>query len=188
MEQTAKLSFKSFPNSGIRIENYTFDFIGMKFHQHELVSKEFLFSEDIRNETQRVLNSLKDLFPASTDLKFVSVHARRTDYKEWMKWRLDGSLASKSYFLKAMDIMRARHNSNRTKLLFLVGSDDPDWCKEVFKSLDDVIVINTIHSKYSNVQPTWDLALMSACEHSILRYITMFINTFVQKDLASHSI
>jgi galactoside 2-L-fucosyltransferase 1/2 len=48
--------------------------------------------------------------------------------------------------------------------MFVVLSDDPEWCERELHA-DDVVVMKT-------KSPTQDLAIMAACNHSIIDYGT----------------
>jgi hypothetical protein len=62
-------------------------------------------------------------------------------------------------------------------VLFVLASDDEDWSKRMFSSEPDVVFTSSAKTKYSMNQPeTFDLAVMSQCNHSILRnVIVLFI-------------
>ncbi len=56
-------------------------------------------------------------------------------------------------------------------VIFVLASDDDLWCKKMFGHKDDVVFTSSV----SNVQqPTFDLVVMSQCNHSISRYIFYF--------------
>jgi len=42
------------------------------------------------------------------EIIFVSVHVRRTDFKEWMTEQVGGFVASKEFYVKAMDYLRTK--------------------------------------------------------------------------------
>ena len=49
----------------------------------------------------------------------VSVHVRRTDYRDYLDETYGGKLVSRSYFLSAMDIYKSKYNSSDTQVSFL---------------------------------------------------------------------
>jgi hypothetical protein len=93
-----------------------------------------------------------------------------TDYKRWLFRRGFGDLASRPYFLEAMNIFRKKYVTSSTAVLFVIASDDMAWCKKMFLNEIDVVLTSSSSSKFSKQQPTFDLAILSHCNHSILRY------------------
>ena len=74
-----------------------------------------------------------------------------------------GGLISAQYFHKAMDEYRNQFvKSSKDVLMFVVASDDLQWCKDNFKNLTDVFYVDDGNS------PLLDLAIMSKCNHSIV--------------------
>ena len=65
------------------------------------------------------------------DIKFVGVHVRRGqfgigDIEDLMKSRSEGGFyLSRAYFKTAMDYFRTKFSK---KVIFIVSSDDQDWC------------------------------------------------------------
>jgi len=103
------------------------------------------------------------------------------DYAAWMSEKGYGQVASSEYFLSAMDIFRKRYVTSSTAVLFVVASDDVNWHEKMFLNESDVVLTSTSSSKFSKQKPTFDLAILSQCNHSILRYNLTFIchNIFV---------
>ena len=53
-----------------------------------------------------------------------------------------------------------------------MASDDVDWCKSTFHDSPDIVFSFDAESDFaSSHQPTFDLAVLSMCQHSILRYL-----------------
>ena len=53
-----------------------------------------------------------------------------------------------------------------------MASDDVDWCKEKFGNLADLVFTMDSKSRFATEwQPTFDLAVLSLCDHSILRFV-----------------
>ncbi len=100
-----------------------------------------------------------------------------TDYKNWLSNYNYGDLASRAYFSEAMSIFRKKYVTLSTAILFVIASDDMDWCERMFLNESDVVLTSSSSSNFSNLQPTFDLAILSQCNHSILRYKTkLYLN------------
>jgi hypothetical protein len=93
-----------------------------------------------------------------------------TDYKKWLLKNSYGDLASSADFLEAMNIFRNKYLTPSTDILFIIASDDMVWCEKMFLNESDVVLTSSSSSKFSKQQPTFDLAILSQCNHSILRY------------------
>jgi galactoside 2-L-fucosyltransferase 1/2 len=91
---------------------------------------------------------------------YVGVHVRRTDYKEYLKRKYNASLAKPEFFVRQMNYFRKKYES----VMFIVMSDEPKWCEEKVTG-DDVVVM-------WNNSAEQDLAIMAACNHSIIDYGT----------------
>ncbi len=63
----------------------------------------------------------------------------------------------------------------------MIASDDVDWCKSTFGQFSDVVFSVDSKSPFSVThQPTFDLAVLSLCDHSIFRFvIKIFIDVFL---------
>lgn len=124
--------------------------------------------DDIRQlveASQKVLESANHLLN-STALVYVGIHVRRTDYRDYL-WRTHKMfLAHEDFFIEAMNYFCKKFGSN---VAFLVVSDDPGWCRRnLLKGPSDVFVV----SKGGVTSPGQDLAIMAACNHSIIDYGT----------------
>jgi hypothetical protein len=96
---------------------------------------------------------------------------RRTDYKNWMTIMVEGFLASRAFYSKAMDLFRSKYNCEEAEVIFVMASDDERWSVEMFSNEFDVFFTSEANTRFSYRQPTFDLAVMSLCDHSIFRYI-----------------
>jgi galactoside 2-L-fucosyltransferase 1/2 len=75
-------------------------------------------------------------------------------------------LADEDFFIAAMNYFRKKFGGN---VAFLVVSDVPGWCwRNLLKGHNDVFVV----SKGGVTNPGQDLAIMAACNHSIIDYGT----------------
>jgi galactoside 2-L-fucosyltransferase 1/2 len=121
------------------------------------VRKIFQFKKHIVDESQRILHiSSKGV----KNITYVGVHVRRTDYKIFLKLMYNAAAAKPGFFRRQMNLLRNKYKP----IMFLVVSDDPKWCERELHG-DDVVVMR-------NNSPGQDLAIMAACNHSIIDYGT----------------
>ncbi|GFG32820.1 hypothetical protein Cfor_07351 [Coptotermes formosanus] len=123
---------------------------------HEVRSM-FQFKESMVEESQRLLHIASR---GVNNITYVGVHVRRTDYIAYLKRKYHASPAKPDYFLRQMDVFRNKYKP----VMFVVLSDDPEWCERELRG-DNVVLIKT-------KSPTQDLAIMAACNHSIIDYGT----------------
>jgi galactoside 2-L-fucosyltransferase 1/2 len=121
------------------------------------IPKIFQFKEHIRDESQRLLHSASK---GKKNITYVGCHVRRTDYKGHLKLLYNASMVKPDYFLRQMNLLRNTYKP----IIFVVLSDDPKWCERELPG-DDVVVMKTN-------SPVQDLAIMAACNHSIIDYGT----------------
>ena len=57
-----------------------------------------------------------------------------------------------------------------SKIVFIVASDDHKWCHEMFASQNDVKMTSCDNSA------ELDLAILSQCDHSIIRLVVLYEN------------
>ena len=95
------------------------------------------------------------------------------DYEGWLQVKNEGHLVSSQYIKAAMDGYRGQFRSSTSEVLFVMASDDIGWCHEMFANNTDVVFASTAAEKLSVQQPTFDLAVLSMCNHSILRFAAM---------------
>jgi galactoside 2-L-fucosyltransferase 1/2 len=89
---------------------------------------------------------------------YVGVHVRRTDYIGYFKREYNAFPAKADYFPRQMNAFQNKYQI----VMFVVMSEDPKWCERELRG-DDVVVMKT-------KSPTQDLAIMAACNHSIIDY------------------
>ena len=101
-----------------------------------------------------------------TETVFVGIHVRRMDYSVWLKNKVNGRLLSKLYFTKAMDYFRSKYRKSAKagRLIFIMASDDREWCKKMFQGIPDV----RFTPRYQTRE--YDMAIITRCNHSIIRY------------------
>ena len=126
------------------------------------VLREFTFRPELRARADRRLAELAHQANA-TSPTFIAVHVRRTDYKKWMAQHVEGRLIGADFLGRALALMRRRHPD----ALFVVASDDLDWCRRELRAPDVVLAGDGVQT-----QPGADLALLAACNHSVLTHGT----------------
>ena len=121
------------------------------------IRKIFKFKERIIDESQRLLHIVSR---GMKNITYVGVHVRRTEYIGYLKRKFKASLVKPDYFLRQMNVFRNKYK----RVMFVVVSDDPKWCERELRG-DDAVVMKTN-------SPAQDLAIMAACNHSIIDYGT----------------
>ena len=133
------------------------------FHpQRKEVLREFTLRVELRASAESRLTELARQANVSSPT-FIGVHVRRTDYRQWMTRFVDGGLVGADYLRRALALMRRRHPD----ALFVVASDDLDWCRRELRAPDVVLAGDGVQT-----QPGGDLALLAACNHSVLTHGT----------------
>ena len=117
----------------------------------------FQFKEHIIDESQNLLHSASR---GMKNITYVGVHVRRTDYIGYLKRKFNATPVKPNYFLRQMNVFRNKYKP----IMFVVVSDDTKWCERELRG-DDFVVIKTN-------SPAHDLAIMLACNHSIIDYGT----------------
>lgn len=112
-------------------------------HCSDIVKKEFSFDKHLIDQCNKFLHNYRDK-------KLISIHVRRTDYLALE--HLHGKF-SLEYFLQAIKLM------NSQDVIFVVVSDDIQWCIKNFK-YDNFI--------FSKGDSNFDLCLQSLCDHHII--------------------
>ncbi len=125
------------------------------------VKQLFTIREDLIRDAQNVLHdAVKD--PTNTrdmgDVTFVGVHIRRDDYANKNSQKFGRIVATKLYILRAMEYFSKRY----AKVVFIVASDDLNWCRENFPDNMFVIVFSPFTSR------ELDFTLLTQCNHSIV--------------------
>lgn len=128
------------------------------------VRREFTFKPNLRSHAETMLREIAKQFNL-TKPTYVSIHVRRTDYIDYLWQKLKIHPAPMSYYLTAMDYFVGKYKD----VVFVVASDNINWCR------------NNLHGKRHRVSfisdadgkgPGKDLAVLSACNHSIIDYGT----------------
>ena len=157
------LRLRETTNLNIFFTGYPSDMKKFRYMFDEL-RREFKFETTYQDKANAYLNTVKMNYLDAKNLHdaqitFVGMHARRTDYaSSLIRWK--GVLVTKQYFVAAMEKMK--HILNYPKhLLFIMSSDDLNWCQKHFSHYPNVYFTGKGNS------PTLDLAILSSCNHSI---------------------
>ncbi|XP_045109658.1 galactoside 2-alpha-L-fucosyltransferase SEC1-like [Portunus trituberculatus] len=134
------------------------------FLEHrKLIQSLFKFRDKVlENATRNINNALKS-FNATyhqRDFPIVTVHVRRTDYTRHLKNRMNLTQLDKLYYNNAFEFYKKRLK----RPLFLVVSDDPEWCREMLQAEDVLIIASEVKQE--------DMAAMSLGDHHIISYGT----------------
>ena len=113
------------------------------------IKKEFLFKEEIFNQSYENINSLIDHKNGYDEL--VAIHVRRGDYIGLPGFEKLGI----EYYQTAIN------KFNDANYRFVVFSDDIDWCKGLFGE-DESIYYSEGQTEYV------DMCMMSMCDHFII--------------------
>lgn len=115
-----------------------------KDYKNEIVEL-FSFSEN-------VIEKIKEKYKNELEREICSIHVRRGDYLNYPNHH---PVQSINYYMRA--IRKMPDDS-----LFLIFSDDIDWCKENFPNIEDKFIFIENNTDYE------DLCLVSMCKNNIL--------------------
>ena len=113
----------------------------------------------------------------SSNVTWVGIHNRRGDYGQHLKSLYDLSLLSANYFKRAMTYF----TSHFPNVIFVVVTDDMEWAQNNIDFPDMQVAFlghnSVLEKDISNPLATGedigdDLALLAACNHTILSYGT----------------
>lgn len=128
------------------------------------VRQEFTFKKSLRNYAETVLKKASAQYNLS-EPTYISIHVRRTDYIDYLWQKLKIRPAPVDYYLSAMNYFDQKYKN----VIFLVASDNIAWCK--YHLHHNKWKINFISNNDAR-GPGKDLAILSACNHSIIDYGT----------------
>jgi hypothetical protein len=86
----------------------------------------------------------------------------------------DRKLQLQTFTVWATDCTKIVHRKKfktNSDVVFLLASDDNDWSWRMFGDVDDIILTSEASTKMSTIQPTFDLAVLAHCNHSIVRQV-----------------
>ena len=115
---------------------------------------------------QDILKSLRlklDLLPG----KKIALHIRRADY---LKLQHTHNVLPMTYYKNAVNILKKSLGADYKDYMYLVFSDDTDWCKKqtFLKKLPDVHFVEDSDALTKGPVEVFQLYLMSMCDHNII--------------------
>lgn len=113
-------------------------------HCYALVRDQFIFDQKILSKSKCFIDQIRN------NKQIVSIHVRRTDYNDFPDHH---PLCGLKYYKEAISKFNNKEN------LFIVVSDDINWCKE------NIVGDNIFYSKHDTFV---DLCTMSLCDHNII--------------------
>lgn len=113
-------------------------------HAEEIVREVFTFRPEIREKAKLELAKVKD------DAPRVSIHVRRGDY---VANSANHTVTGMEYYAEAINKFFSKEAYR-----FVVFSDDPEWCKEMFEG-GYIVDINDSYT---------EMCMMSMCDHHII--------------------
>lgn len=146
-----EFSFTSLNNNHVYLDGYWQNMPWLKDNRSQL-RKLFKFNSELSSKNERILNSFKE---ETT----ISVHVRRGDYLMKKNSRIYAQ-CTPTYYLNAMDYFNSKYLLTR----FLVFSNDSIWCKEFFKDMQNVLIIDW----NQGAESYQDMIMMSKCKHNII--------------------
>ncbi len=123
-------------------------------HIEDDIRLEFKFPEETEKDCESKIQQIKDKFKPD-EVNVVGVHIRLGDYK--MLEHIYVPLIKTSYYQDALSHME---NELKTKIVFLIFSDEPEMCKQFFQGGSCVFA--------EGGSPSQDMCLMSKCDHNVI--------------------
>lgn len=122
--------------------------------QWDKIKWKFLFKKTISTQTKIVENTMKNL-------NAVSLHLRRWDY---LKYPNTYPILWHDYYDKAIETIKSKIDNP----VFVIFSDDIEYCNKFFKDLENKIIVD--FNRWENSRQ--DMYLMSKCKHNITAHST----------------
>ena len=128
-------------------------------HREKILELFLDYKQDILNSLQLKL----DLLPG----KKISLHIRRTDY---LKLAHTHNTLPIKYYQNAVNKMKERLGNEYKDYIYLVFSDDINWCKKqkFLTKLPDVHFVEDSDALTKGPVEVFQLYLMSMCDHNII--------------------
>lgn len=150
------------PDKNILMISYPFEYHNIQLPKQDVLIDGFFQSEKYflhnRKEIIEFLSppdfikeTIKTKYSFINDTRTSSIHVRRGDYLRHVEYHPTQTL---EYYKKSIEILKDKTD------LFVVFSDDIDWCKESLK-LDNIIYIE-------NEKDYIELYLMSMCNNNVI--------------------
>lgn len=148
-------------NENLLMPKYT-THIRLVLEFYKDIRKEFVYRKDLQDRAQVVLHQARKRRPFYSNITFVGIHVRQTDYIKYLKNVYGGTPATKDYFYKAMKYFEEKYKT----VVFVVTSDNIKWC------LENLNVGSQVFFTSGRNSPELDLVILSLCNHTIIDYGT----------------
>ena len=126
------------------------------YHYINTVDEESLRKQfEFKNQITESRNS--QLLDIIKNKDSVSVHIRRGDYINNLNFQ---GICDEKYYNTSIDFI----NEKYTNVVFVVFSDDIEWCKNIFKNNKNFLFVDWNKGADSYI----DMQLMSECKHNII--------------------
>jgi hypothetical protein len=116
----------------------------------DLILSQFVFKSSYRDLAESYIQTIRK---ENRDAVIASIHVRRGDYVMFPDHHPPCSF---SYYNSAIEELRIANE----KVVYLIFSDDVDWCKTEF--IDPSYIITDLNNPYS------EMCAMSLCDHNII--------------------
>jgi hypothetical protein len=116
----------------------------------DLILSQFVFKSSYRDLAESYIQTIRK---ENKDAVIASIHVRRGDYVMFPDHHPPCSF---SYYNSAIEELRIANE----KVVYLIFSDDVDWCKTEFT--DPSYIITDLNNPYS------EMCAMSLCDHNII--------------------
>ena len=166
-DKSANVYLNDYPHDLLKISQRFSEIRTELQFRKEFKDKANEFLEQKRNQYLR-----KNDLPADSEVTFVSVHARRKDYKKYLKQVNNGVLVTEAYFQAAMEKMKADlKKEGKENVVFIMSSDDLVWCFDHFSSEKDIFLLDAYIAEFrGDRKAVLDLCTLGSCNHSIISY------------------
>jgi len=134
------------------------DWVLLKPHMPDIMKYHLQMNTFLAQQTQHIIKEEINSSNKETPV-LIGVHIRRGDFGGYT--RFGHQMIDEKYYQAGLDYYRAQYN---TSTIFLLVSDDMEWCREKFSG-DDVFLMG-------GSSPEEDLALLSSCNHTLIGYGT----------------
>ncbi|XP_034939205.1 galactoside 2-alpha-L-fucosyltransferase 2-like isoform X2 [Chelonus insularis] len=128
------------------------------------IRREFIFKPYLKQYAETILKNVAKRFNIIQPI-YVGIHVRRTDYIDYLWQKMKVKPAPPRYYLSAIDYFEKKYNN----VIFIVASDNIEWCKYHLKSKK---YKTEFVSDTEARGPGKDLAVLAACNHTIIDYGT----------------
>ncbi|XP_060081108.1 galactoside alpha-(1,2)-fucosyltransferase 2-like isoform X2 [Ylistrum balloti] len=131
------------------------------FQEHDaLLRQQFQFKDDIQKRAASVFSELVDQKSKNKNgpVTYIAVHVRRGDFIHNKGFSRYGYVSpGPEYLEKGLNLFRA----NFTNCIFVIASDDLNWCKENMHG-NDLVFMNPGNTR------ELDFAVMTQCSHMLM--------------------